>query len=842
MWRFQRYVTHFYLLFLLGIGATCLLTTSQARRPQAQVSSDPSEGTFFTAVPGEEFVDGALALGHSLRSLSACKNTTSRCQLRALVSSSVSEWSQQRLRVVGWEPAVSNFSSVIRNDRPKFARVRLLHLLLAHAGPLPRRVAFLSPNVIVLHSAEVLWLLESTAVAGNAPCIAAPAGDADAFVMFPGTASFRIALQSYATATWTQQNGKQIPINDQVAHFERFFSACTVSLPSSIFASSIQPAQDIDKLHFFAFNRPGWSPWDRKRDRTGLRPFEVGFAYRAWWSTYEELHSLHYSKQEAHVPQWGGTAAHGLPVAPTSQTHVWMQRRTGKEYVQLLSKEVIRLKNQSIPGLEVHLGSLGRNCQDVCTALETPRLCAQNLLSSPAINNCSTVGLLRGECNGCLETKADAAWPAVDSSGLCLVNHRYYLPVLADCSVSSPGLQRVCPCVAVTDLRSNQLPFLGWTVVPGGGFAPRHLRVEVAAPEVKDERPNNLEPENPATDWPSNLPCDPRSTDFTEETDHMCSEYLKNLVNMRAIRPMVSIFAYARTIKFKVKYNEPHIKALLKVPQNKFPFEPYSEYISYLVDRALGMNRVPPTAWVTLPVSMLESAASQHTDPNYLKWVTESVFSYHEVKRGYTHQDGKDWIGVSIQLWLSDIHAQEDTDWVMHHGWKSWFSANHPLNAVPHHLRPMLPQLSDIVVFDYVIANLDRRRGKNYYVAGGCRVDCNENEPKHIGDTSLVFLDQGSSFYHDKGPDGNPLTGDSDFCRFRRKTLAKLRQLKSRSPNSNRPGPSLYEIITQKSPQIALHVIESQRIQWAQDRLDEIVHHVDTKCSHVADTELTPWE
>ena len=42
-----------------------------------------------------------------------------------------------------------------------------------------------------------------------------------------------------------------------------------------------------------------------------------------------------------------------------------------------------------------------------------------------------------------------------------------------------------------------------------------------------------------------------------------------------------------------MKYKSKHVKAILKVGQNNFPFEPYSEYLGFKIDRLLGMDKVP---------------------------------------------------------------------------------------------------------------------------------------------------------------------------------------------------------------------------------------------------------
>eukprot|EP01079_Euglenida_sp_SAG-EU17-18_P006143 gene6143-1097_t len=103
-------------------------------------------------------------------------------------------------------------------------------------------------------------------------------------------------------------------------------------------------------------------------------------------------------------------------------------------------------------------------------------------------------------------------------------------------------------------------------------------------------------------------PCDPTCTEYTLDSEVRCRNYLGNISNIErfalsvpfqlvafpaegnspcSIEPMESVLAYARTIKFKAKYRHHGISAILKVPQFHFPFEPYSEWIAWRLDRLL---------------------------------------------------------------------------------------------------------------------------------------------------------------------------------------------------------------------------------------------------------------
>eukprot|EP00668_Euglena_longa_P033048 GGOE01042552.1.p1 GENE.GGOE01042552.1~~GGOE01042552.1.p1 ORF type:complete len:443 (+),score=127.19 GGOE01042552.1:74-1402(+) len=315
--------------------------------------------------------------------------------------------------------------------------------------------------------------------------------------------------------------------------------------------------------------------------------------------------------------------------------------------------------------------------------------------------------------------------------------------------------------------------------------------------------------------------CNASVTLYTEESDARCLAFLTNPHNIASIAPMASIMALARTIKFKVKYKLGNIRAIAKVPQNNFPFEPYSEYLGFRIDRLLGMNKVPPTAWVQIPVAALKDSLSIITDTSFHEWVNRDVFDFPEVKHQLKDVNGVPHMAVSMQLWMSDVHPLQDSSWAIDKHWQPYFYPTTPLRT-----HEVLPHLSDLAVLDFVLSNPDRRLDKNTYVAGGCRRNCERRrgELPHVGAISLVPIDQGSSFYTNVPPENNPLSPHgNDFCRFRRTTVQHLKAMRSSGKGQN----PLHNTLTNHLPKIIIHVVRPQRIQWAQERLDILVQHIE---------------
>eukprot|EP01006_Ploeotia_vitrea_P066409 TRINITY_DN94923_c0_g1_i1.p1 TRINITY_DN94923_c0_g1~~TRINITY_DN94923_c0_g1_i1.p1 ORF type:complete len:315 (+),score=21.71 TRINITY_DN94923_c0_g1_i1:1-945(+) len=298
---------------------------------------------------------------------------------------------------------------------------------------------------------------------------------------------------------------------------------------------------------------------------------------------------------------------------------------------------------------------------------------------------------------------------------------------------------------------------------------------------------------------------------------------------------MAAILSEARTIKFRVtfRHGDPPLEGVMKVSQKKFINEPQSEILGHAVDRLLEMNRVPPIAYVEIPLSWLQ-LAGDHMPVIYTEWLTAFVLEFEDVQHLIKpHPIDHKVIHVSLQLWLYDIHPMADTTLsVPEHVWKDWFQGN---TVVPRAYAKAAPEISDLIVLDYVLANTDRSLHKNNFVVGGCVSHCKngKHSPKNATVPAMfVHLDQGSSFYKDKPPPPhiNPLTApegkdESSFCKFRKNTIKRLDYLRTHQTKAKNTHTLFLSLKEQIHPEIISHIRESM-IQAAQRRLDALVHHV----------------
>eukprot|EP00759_Apiculatamorpha_spiralis_P031358 PhF_6_TR33015/c0_g1_i1/m.48653 len=132
--------------------------------------------------------------------------------------------------------------------------------------------------------------------------------------------------------------------------------------------------------------------------------------------------------------------------------------------------------------------------------------------------------------------------------------------------------------------------------------------------------------------------CDVFTVPFNPTQDTACIAYLSNMDNWADLVPIKQRFD-ERTIKFKVKYKNPLLKAMLKVPQRLFPYEPAHEIGSFVSDRLMGINRVPPTVYIALPIDVIRNAskkgekmvlvdefAKESKVNNYSAWLRKDFF------------------------------------------------------------------------------------------------------------------------------------------------------------------------------------------------------------------------
>jgi hypothetical protein len=269
-----------------------------------------------------------------------------------------------------------------------------------------------------------------------------------------------------------------------------------------------------------------------------------------------------------------------------------------------------------------------------------------------------------------------------------------------------------------------------------------------------------------------------------------------------------------RSLSFRVTLGDGTV-AYFKTEQT-FAAHWYSEVASFHIDRMLGLRRVTPVAARKLPWSRLSRAAG--TDPR----VSELRIGKDGSVRGALIA----WIdGKLVPAALPD-------------GWEAWLRVDEPKGATPFQraggwrsgkhkwaadVEPHAPdtpdrpaELSDLVLFDYMIGNLDRWGG-NF---------TNVRTLGHGG--PLVHLDNANGFHRRDG--GRDLL-DAQLTavqRFRRSTVDAIRAF----------DPSELEKRLEREP--AGPILDREQLDALEVRRQRLLEHVD-EMQHAHGAAAMPW-
>jgi len=356
----------------------------------------------------------------------------------------------------------------------------------------------------------------------------------------------------------------------------------------------------------------------------------------------------------------------------------------------------------------------------------------------------------------------------------------------------------------------------------------------------------------PTEQWQA---CDPTDAEFTLERDALCQKYLSNLNNMLSIKALAAILKKGRTIKFKIFYRHNNLQAIVKVSQNKFLYEPASEYLAFAVDRELNITRTPPTSYTAIPLDYMRAACAI-VGPFYSQWFQRFVVTYEYTKHNFVKcpkvadpgvlanigQEGLDRMNnvkdcplTALQIWMKDVHSALYSNLALNYDSDEYFFKKfYSLEGKPRwpHKPLKMRALGDMnvrFVFDFIVGNTDRgMNDHNNFVYGGCdaHTRCRpkgKNESTK-GISKYAFIDHGSSFYSHKEPPESPFSvnvTDNRMCRFRRSMYERFKTL-SGTAREDKIHPLVMNI-RQKLPKNIFNLIRTGVFLKSQDRLDKIV-------------------
>jgi hypothetical protein len=429
---------------------------------------------------------------------------------------------------------------------------------------------------------------------------------------------------------------------------------------------------------------------------------------------------------------------------------------------------------------------------------------------------------------------------------VCYVNPLVYKRLRPNCSASAAGRQRLCPCLPLEETFNLPAPFDVF------GLTPQHPLKSLSSNDSAVDH----------TDSSDASGCFPSRGAESFRNDSACVVYLSDANNIAFFTSMGRTLRIGRTAKLMAHYKAAGIRAIVKVPQRKFPHEAQSEYVAYLVDRALGILRVPPTGFAFVPHILLRRGFENVTDVDKnesLAFVEDEVWRHVTLTNSNYNKvvDGVPALGVSLQLWMNDVHPMVHTSLSPPAKFRELLVMEHRAGKklvrgapVPPKFARSITELMRMTIFDFIIGNDDRNPPeKNTYVAGGCKSYCRGSTVFYFKDEpQIVLIDQGRSIHFPGDPEGNLLSagtaGSGDVCRnfpqdivqraldlsHNMSSVGSLVRRSSSPPSADSEGGSFSEtlerILLSSADSKVIAVLQEDRIHFVQNRLERFLMHV----------------
>lgn len=144
-------------------------------------------------------------------------------------------------------------------------------------------------------------------------------------------------------------------------------------------------------------------------------------------------------------------------------------------------------------------------------------------------------------------------------------------------------------------------------------------------------------------------------------------------------------------------------RAAFKPEQIHPQSDPRREIAAYRIDRLLGIGHVPPAKAAAIPLTELLDAV----EPAYRGYITARVAD-EAIARGGVLRGELSWWVPEIRLAAFGRHRIDEREG--RDMWTTWLQAH---ARIPDDVRPMVEQVSAVILFDVLIDNPDRWTGSN---------------------------------------------------------------------------------------------------------------------------------
>ena len=432
----------------------------ETNRPK---SSSGAILAYLAIISNEDFVDGALVLGRSLRNHSLLLRNRTADLAIIVTSGRISNTTKGRLHRDGtYDEIIEVPSLAVRAPgaywKDTFDKIYMFNMTQY------RKIVFMDADMICVRSMDELFFKSF----GDPSFVGAIGfrGGSEGPYFQTGMMVIQPSVKMFSRIYARFEHGVP-PLGQEYNHgmngrdgvLLRDVFGDRFKIIDNKYSRNLNPRwqipSDVIALHL----RGKVKPWfDRRLPNTDpeLGKKEFGFPYILYWQIYEEMHldSADYQRALHGLPEpepYGGTA-HNSEDGVSPLTHVWMMRYSKKEYVQLRRDEDHRRRRLATSGLSFRVGKQNESCDDACVRTGAGS-CNAAFFNASQLQDCD---LLMKELK-CTSCELGVYWrphpgndyPAVDyakGKNVCKYNLLFDERSRPTCSARNESTGRFCPC------------------------------------------------------------------------------------------------------------------------------------------------------------------------------------------------------------------------------------------------------------------------------------------------------------------------------------------------------------------------------------------------------------
>ena len=412
---------------------------------------------YLAIISNENFVDGAIVLGASLRNHSQLLAAGTAHLVVIITEGRVGPVSQARLQRDGTYDAVIEVPSLAKRApgaflKDTFDKVYMFNMTKYH------RIVFMDADMLCLRSPDKLFKMPK--ISPDSLGAIGFKGDSPYFqtgmlVIEPNREMFKKIMEEFASGVPPKGHKYNHGMHGRDGVLLRAVFRSNFRMIDNKYSRNLNPRlripDNVVSLHFRGSHKP-WYNRSKPLLDPELGKKEFGFGYAAWWRAYEAVHASSDEYKKALGGEvdltYGGSAA-GPGISPI--THVWMMRYTKDEYVQLREEVSTAVRNTTLPNLRHVVGKVNESCKSACSKLGLN--CAVEQFQSSFTESCGLLTQLLGCSKGCemgvyWRQHPGNDYPSMDvKKMLCTYNYLRDERSLPTCEGFHEDSKRLCPCI-----------------------------------------------------------------------------------------------------------------------------------------------------------------------------------------------------------------------------------------------------------------------------------------------------------------------------------------------------------------------------------------------------------